>query len=100
MNLILGLLDTGLLWKGLPIPQDAQGKLALPSTTVYRAFAKWADDGALWQAFVVRVRHLADAKPLDLSVLLGAGTNTVAQKGGRVLETRGTNPRLLGYSWR
>ncbi len=43
--------------------------------------AKWADDGALWQAFVASVRHLAAEKQLDLSVLHGDGTNTVAKKG-------------------
>jgi hypothetical protein len=43
--------------------------------------AKWADDGSLWQAFVANVRHLAAEKQLDLSVLHGDGTNTVAKKG-------------------
>ena len=27
-------------------------------TTIYKVFAKWADDGSLWQAFVASVRHL------------------------------------------
>jgi hypothetical protein len=35
------------------------------------------------------VRHLADAKQLDLSVLHGDGTNTVAKQGGMGLGTRG-----------
>ncbi len=43
--------------------------------------AKWADDGSLWQAFVASVRHLATETQLDLSVLHGDGTNTVAKKG-------------------
>src|SRR2546422_10893512 len=92
-NLILWVLYTGMQWKCLPVPQDAQGKPAIHYTTVYRAFAKWADDGSLWQAFVASVRHLADAKQLDLSVLHGDGTNTVAKKGGMGLGTRGTNTR-------
>ena len=41
--------------------------------------AKWADDGSLWQAFLASVRHLATAKHLDVSVLHGDGTNTVAK---------------------
>ena len=69
-------------WKCLPIPPDAQGKPAIHYTTVYKAFAKWADDGSLWQAFVASVRHLAAEKQLDLRVLHGDGTNTVAKKGG------------------
>jgi transposase len=92
-NLILWVLYTGMQWKCLPIPTDAQGKPALHDTNVYRAFAKWADDGSLWQAFVARVRHLAVEKHLDTSVLHGDGTNTVAKKGGMASGTRGTNTR-------
>ena len=43
--------------------------------------ATWADDGSLWQAFVASVRHLVAEKQLDLSILHGDGTNTVAKKG-------------------
>src|SRR5437879_12239191 len=55
--------------------------------------AKWADDGSLWQAFVASVRHLATEKHLDLSVLHGDGTNTVAKKGAMVLATQATSMR-------
>jgi transposase len=92
-NLILWVLYTGMPWKCLPVPKDAQGKSVIHYTTVYRAFAKWADDGALWQAFVASVRHLAAEKHLDVSVLHGDGTNTVAKKGAMVLGIRGTNIR-------
>ena len=80
-NLILWVLYTGMQWKCLPIPQDAHGKPAIHYTTVYKVFARWADDGSLWQAFVASVRHLAVKKQLDLRVLHGDGTNTVAKKG-------------------
>jgi transposase len=80
-NLILWLLYTGMQWKCLPVPTDAQGKPAIHYTTVYKVFARWADDGSLWQAFVASVRHLAGEKHLDLSLLHGDGTNTVAKKG-------------------
>jgi transposase len=80
-NLILWLLYTGMQWKCLPVPTDAQGKPAIHYTTVYKVFARWADDGSLWQAFVASVRHLAGEKHLDLSILHGDGTNTVAKKG-------------------
>ena len=92
-NLILWVLYTGMQWKCLPIPKDAQGKPVIHYTTVYRAFAKWADDRSLWQAFVASVGHLADAKQLDLSVLHGDGTNTVAKKGAMGLGSQGTNTR-------
>src|SRR5213083_1454908 len=92
-NLILWVLYTGMQWKCLPIPTDAQGKPAIHDTTVYKVFAKWADDGSLWQAFVASVAHLAKAKQLDLSILHGDGTNTVAKKGAMALATRATNTR-------
>ena len=83
-NLILRVLYTGIQWKCLPIPNDTQGKPAIHYTTVYKVFAKWADDGSLWQACVASVRHLAVEKQLDLRVLHGYGTNTVAKKGAMV----------------
>src|SRR5919204_3980234 len=92
-NLILRLLYTGMQWKCLPIPHDADGKPAIHYTTVYKVFAKWADDGSLWRAFVASVRHLAAEKHLDLSVLHGDGTNTVAKKGAMALATQATSTR-------
>jgi len=92
-NLILWVLYTGMQWKCLPIPHDTQGKAAIHYTTIYKVFARWADDGSLWQAFVASVRHLAEAKQLDLSVLHGDGTNTVAKKGAMALATRATSTR-------
>src|SRR5882724_8572337 len=98
LNLILWVLYTGMQWKCLPVPQDAQGKPALHDTTVYRAFATWAADGSLWQAFIASVRHLAAEKHLDTSVLHGDGTNTVAKKGVRGLATRATSTRKVRKS--
>jgi len=80
-------------WKCLPVPHEPDGTPAIHYTTVYKVFAKWADDGSLWQAFVASVRHLAAEKQLDLSVLHGDGTNTVAKKGGMVSGSQGTNIR-------
>jgi transposase len=81
-NLILWLLYTGMPWKCLPVPTDTHGKPAIHYTTVYKVFAKWSDDGSLEHAFIASVQHLADHNHLDLSVLHGDGTNTVAKKGG------------------
>src|SRR5713101_10085113 len=92
-NLILWVLYTGMQWKGLPVPTDAQGKPAIHYTTIYKVFARWADDGSLWQAFVASVRHLATEQHLDLHILHGDGTNTVAKKGAMGLATRATNIR-------
>jgi hypothetical protein len=92
-NLILRVLYTGMQWKCLPVPTDANGAPAIHYTTVYKVFAKWADDGSLWQAFVASVGHLAVEKQLDLSVLHGDGTNTVAKKGAMASVIPATSTR-------
>jgi transposase len=92
-HLILWVCYTGMQWKCLPMPHDTAGKPAIHDTTVYKVFARWANDGSLWQAFVASVRHLAAAQHLDIRVLHGDGTDTVATKGGMASGTRGTNTR-------
>ena len=99
-NLILWVLYTGMQWKCLPVPQDAQGKPAIHYTTVYKVFAKWADDGSLWQTFVASVQYLAAEQHLDTSILHGDGTNTVAKKGAMALASQGTNTRRATRSLR
>ena len=92
-NLILWVLYTGMQWKCLPIPKGPNGKSEIHDTNVYRAFAKWADDGSLQQAFIASVAHLSDEQKLDVRILHGDGTNTVAKKGVMGLATRATNTR-------
>jgi len=99
-NLILWVLYTGMQWKCLPVPTDTQGNPVIHYTAIYKVFTKWADDGSLWQAFVASVRHLAAEKQLDLSVLHGDGTNTVAKKGGMASGSRGTNTKRARKSSR
>jgi transposase len=81
-NLILWVLYTGMQWKCLPVLKDHDGKAAIHYTTVYKVFARWSDDGSLEHAFIASVGHLADHKHLDLRILHGDSTNTVAKKGG------------------
>src|ERR1700755_961333 len=81
-NLILWVLYTGMQWKCLPVPRAGDGTAVIHYTTIYKVFAKWADDGSLDQAFVASVKHLAEQHHLDLSILHGDGSNTVAKKGG------------------
>src|SRR5882672_11110786 len=57
--------------------------------------ARWADDGSLEDAFIASVGHLADQKHLDLRVLHGDGTNTVAKKGGDGLGYSGSPVKVI-----
>ena len=66
----------------MPVPKDTPGNAAIHYTTVYKIFARWSDDGSLEDAFIARVGHLSDHNQLDLRVLHGDSTNTVAKKGG------------------
>ena len=81
-NLILWVLYTGMQWKCLPVPRGGDGSVGIHYTTIYKVFARWSDDGSLDQAFIASVRHLAEQNRLDLSILHGDGSNTVAKKGG------------------
>jgi transposase len=92
-NLILWVLYTGMQWKCVPIPKDPHGKPAIHYTSVYRTFAKWATDGSLEQAFMASVAHLSAEKHLDLRVLHGDGTNTVAKKGVMGSATQAISPK-------
>jgi hypothetical protein len=99
-NLILWVLSTGMPWTCLPIPKDPEGTPAIHDTNVYRAFATWAHDGSLEQAFIASMAHLAAEKPLDLCILHGDGTNTVANKGALGWATQATNTRRARKSSR
>src|SRR5258707_12619153 len=81
-NLILWALYTGMHWKCRPVTATAERTALMHYSTMYKVFAKWADDGSLEQAFIASVRHLAEHQQLDLNILHGDGTNTVAKKGG------------------
>jgi hypothetical protein len=100
LKLIWWVLSTGMPWQCWPMPHDAQGKPAIPDTTIDQGLATWADDGSRWQAFTARVAPLADEKPLDLRVLHGDGTNPVAPTGGRGWGPRVTNTRRARQSSR
>ncbi len=92
-NYILKVLYTGMQWKELPIEKGPDGKSEIHYTGIYKLFADWADDGSLKKAFIASVKHLSDEKKLDLSLLHGDGSNTVAKKGAMGSATAATSTR-------
>jgi hypothetical protein len=92
-NYILKVLYTGMQWKELPIDKGADGNAELHYTGVFKLFARWAEDGSLQRAFIASVTHLDETKKLDLSLLHGDGSNTVAKKGATRSATAATNTR-------
>ena len=92
-NYILKVLYTGMQWKELPIEKGSDGKSEIHYTVIYKLFARWADDGSLKKAFIASVKHLSDENKLDLSLLHGDGSNTVAKKGATESVTAATSIR-------
>ena len=81
-NYLLKVLYTGMQWKELPIDKTPDGKPEIHYTGIYKQFARWAEDGSLAQFFEVSVKQLHEAGLLDLAVVHGDASNTVAKKGG------------------
>jgi transposase len=99
-NLILWVLYTGMQWKCMPAPRTSDGTALIHYTTIYKVFAKWADNGSLDQAFIASVRHLAEQNHLDLIILHADGTNTIAKKGGDRIGYSGHKHRRVRRSSR
>lgn len=94
-NYLLKVLYTGMQWKELPIEKGPDGTAEIHYTGIYKLFARWADDGSLEKAFIASVKHLSAEQKLDLSLLHGDGSNTVAKKGAKELATAATNTRRV-----
>jgi transposase len=92
-NAILHVLYTGCQWKTLKVE-------GLHYTSVFRWFRRWCRDGSLRTAFVESVRRVHQYGHLDLSVVHGDGTNTMAKKGGEAVAYTGhkklTGSKTLG----
>lgn len=94
-NYILKVLYTGMQWKELPIDKGPEGKAEIHYTGVFKLFARWAEDGSLEHAFIASVKHLDECQRLDLSLLHGDGSNTVAKKGAMKSATAATSTRKV-----
>ena len=94
-NYLLKVLYTGMQWKELPIEKGPDGAAEIHYTGIYNLFARWADDGSLEKAFIASVKHLSAEQKLDLSLLHGDGSNTVAKKGAKESATAATNTRRV-----
>ena len=92
-NYLLKVLYPGRQGKELPIDKDSEGQAELPYTGVFKLFARWAEDGSLERAFLAAVQPLDAAHKLDLSLLHGDGSHSVAKKGGTQLTIAVTDTR-------
>ena len=81
-NYILKLLYLGCQWKELPVEKNTEGQPEIHYTRIYRAFRRYEAHGCFDAIFEGSVWILSLKGFLDLTVIHGDGTTTVAKKGG------------------
>jgi len=87
-NYILYVLHTGIQWEQLRTRRHE-----LHWSNVYKWHHRWSHDGSYQALFRASVMHLKETDQLDVSILHGDGSNTVAKKGGMTSGIRGTSTR-------
>ena len=93
-NYILYVLHTGIQWRQLKTY-----KHELHWSKIYKYHNRWSKDGSYKNLFLSSVVELNDKGKLDLSILHGDGSNTVAKKGARVSGIQGINIRKARKHW-
>ena len=88
-NHILYVLHTGMQWEQLPTNEKIHW------SNIYRHHNRWSKDGSYQEMFIASVTWLKKKDMLDLSILHGDGSNTVAKKGAKASATRGINIRKV-----
>lgn len=89
-NYILYVLHTGIQWNQLRTYHNE-----IHWTNVYKWHNRWSKNGSYRNLFETSVATLFEKNKLDLSVLHGDGSNTVAKKGVVELATPVTNIRKV-----
>ena len=89
-NYILFILHTGCQWNQLPIFRHE-----ISWSAVYQHHIRWCKDGSYQNLFESGVENLRWKNKLDLSILHGDGSNTVAKKGVTALGILDTNTRKV-----
>ena len=94
-NYILYVLHTGIQWRQLKTYKNE-----LSWSKVYKYHNRWSKDGSYKNLFLASVAELDDTGKLDLSILHGDGSNTIAKKGVLVLDIRDINIRKARKHWK
>jgi hypothetical protein len=82
-NYIAKVLRTGMQWAELQgfIDKNPDGKAEIHYTTVFKRFSLWVTFKVFDKSHQAILAAAHDAGQLDLSVLNGDGTNSIAKKG-------------------
>ena len=89
-NYILYVLHTGIQWEELKVKRNQ-----LHWSNIYKRHNRWSKDGSYKNLFLASIMELNDQGKIDISILHGDGSNTVAKKGARRSDTRGINIRKV-----
>lgn len=94
-NYITKVLRTGMQWSELQdfIDKDKNGNREIHYTTVFKRFQLWASFGVFEKSHEAIIVAANNAGKLDLSILNGDGTNSIAKKGAKVVAIQDTNTR-------
>lgn len=87
-NYILYVLRAGCQWERLPVK-----KKEIHWSNIYKWHNRWSKDNSYENLLWHSIKNLRDNQRLDLSILHGDGSNTVAKKGANISVTRDTNTR-------
>lgn len=85
-NYILYVLHTGIQWQQLKTYKNE-----IHWSNIYKWHNRWSKDGSYENLLAASVKHLDRMGRLDLSILHGDGSNTVAKKGGTESATPAIN---------
>lgn len=87
-NYIVYVLHTGMQWSEL---RPARNEIHW--SNIYRWHNKWSKDGSYENLFKTGIQQLMLENKLDLSIIHGDGSNTVAKKGVKESDIPDTNIR-------
>lgn len=93
-NYILYVLHTGIQWDQLKTCKNE-----IHWSNVYKWHNRWSKDGSYENLFLSSVMSLNELDKLDLSILHGDGSNTIAKKGANKLATLATNIKKAKKHW-
>ena len=99
-NLILWVLYTGMQWKCMPVPREADGTALIHYTTIFKVFAKWADDGSLEQAFIASVGIWRSINSLISTSCMAMAPTPLPKRAAMVSAIPATNIRGVRRSSR
>lgn len=92
-NYILHVMHTGIQWEQLRTYKNE-----IHWSNVYKWHNRWSKDGSYLTLFLASILDLHQAGKLDLSVLHGDGSNTIAKKGGLASDIPDTSIRRVKKS--